>query len=246
MSNIVLNEKITDEFFKFYFQIPEYNINIIRTLMLNFKPFMINSKYINKFIDMLPEEIKNNKQYTNNIIARFKSENPFWKLHNNDDIKSRILDSKYRILLIDNTDKNSYSNCKIINIEQNDNIFPYKETVQHSQERNSVQDYIKHLLKNSKLVSVKDKYAFNRCEEINSFFYHSCNCNVEIYTSHQSRYNISNQYSDRIKPFQYSEKNMHDRYIEITYNDDSKITILLSSGLEYLFNTKKELTIVVY
>lgn len=243
MSDIVLNENIANEFFKFYFQISDYNILVVRRLILNFKPFIINRSYINKLIDMLPEAKKNDKRYQKNIIDRFKSNNQFWELHDEDDIKSRVLDSKYRILLIDNTDVNNHSDYKIINIEQNNSVFPYKETILHSKSRRAIQSYIKNLLINSKLITIKDRYAYKMHSDINAFF-NNCRAQIKIYTDRKNQYTLPR--NSKISLHNYQSKKMHDRYIEITYKNDSKITILLSSGLEYLFSTNKELTIVVY
>ena len=157
--------------------------------------------------------------------------------------------TKFKIMLT--KDRNAYPYINILGdeIDVNFNAF-YKATA----DRRKAIEHIKALLEDANNIEIIDKYLFNPIpnssqwaenleilknilprKNINIKFISN---NSEIKQEHKTQ--IKSCYTQWNPIYPRISANIHDRYIKT-----DKVTILLSSGIDYLHDTSKDLTYLV-
>lgn len=245
---IVLEEKLVEAFFDFYEDKGKIAKDLKMRLFKFLKPFNITreqlEKYYKKFAD-LPDELKVHELTENQYWFVVNKElyqdltvtNPFSR-----EILERLVSlSTYKVFLA----SRPYDyNFKEINIASSSVQFSFVEKISKNNQiaRQKVQDHLKQLLKGAKKIIIKDNYCKDYIDKIKSLFQEVkiSNCDIVIYAERDSESKIKNIFPEAEFKL-YDHKTMHDRYLCI--ND--KIEIILTSGFEYLFNDKKELTYII-
>lgn len=261
MSYIVLEQKLIEDFFQFFLLKSDEN-KIILKLLNHFKPFVIADKQLK---DQL-EKFLGSDNYLNQKLMI--SDSGFWKkvkydkeLYTDEYYKEMLEKSKYKILLT--TDSNSFEHLGYhkICIQDKATHF-YAHELQSGKDRDKAQKHIFSLIKNANKITIIDKFLYKinvinnlvewfnknnlnknihieiqvdrrqrKSKDINNKEFYTPSEIKTIFTNNQYKNFISSQISNTI----------HDRYIII----DDKISINLTSGLENLFNTKKDFTYII-
>lgn len=154
--------------------------------------------------------------------------------------------SKHTNLGVILTDDQDETTLPYFNINKQDQLdIQYTLSLKAQDNRSYLKNYLKHVFLNANEVAFYDKYIEDKSEldEFLELFPKEKRLKV-LYPDdfkEQTRVKIqkiSNQWSV-VKNKVHSNK-LHDRYIRI----DSKIEIMLSSGIEFIFNVNKDLTCV--
>ena len=184
--------------------------------------------------------------FTEGLLKQFVVANPdlvsLSKVENEVDL---IKSTKFKIMLT--TDRNTYPHINILNdeIDVNFNAF-YKATA----DRRKAIEHIKALLEDATYIEIIDKYLFKPTKwndnlnllkqilprkEIDIKFLSN---NSEIKPAHRTQ--IESCCTQWNPSYPRIPTNIHDRYIKT-----DKVTILLSSGIDYLHDKRKDLTYLV-
>ncbi len=161
-----------------------------------------------------------------------------------------INDTLFKIMLTDDTTTYPYIDIMNDEIEINFNA-TYKSRI----DRTKAQEHIKSLLKNSNKVSIYDKYFLKHWNSNSKLFKDSSNnsilmngVNLIIYVDFDATNDMAFQLAEQelnviannSKIEKYNDSKMHDRYIET-----DKLRIILTSGLDYLENRRKDFTYII-
>lgn len=157
----------------------------------------------------------------------------------------------YKIILTDGKD-----NLPFINISSKTFCTDFNIYLKKGESRNNLHEYIKRCTFGATKIHIFDRYlgdAIDRgnCNIENLILDNSIEiiCYEHISTAHQYpistklRNHISKYCKNKISSKQHNFNNIHDRYMTIEY-PTYKYQIILSSGFEYLFCDKKEITCV--
>lgn len=261
MSYIVLEQKLIEDFFQFFLLKSDEN-KIILKLLNHFKPFVIADKQLKEQL----EKFLGSDNYLNQRLMI--SDSGFWKkvkydkeLYTDEYYKEMLEKSKYKILLT--TDPNSFEHLGYhkICIQDKATHF-YAHELQSGKDRDKAQKHIFSLMKNANKITIIDKFLYKKNiikNLIKWFNTNELNKNIHIIIQgdkNQREKNINNTKkfytpsetktiftNNQYKNFIYRQisNTIHDRYIII----DDTISINLTSGLENLFNTKKDFTYII-
>ncbi len=244
---IVLEEKLVEAFFDFYEDKKSVDKDLKLKLFRFLKPFNITREQLEKYyskISKLPDAMKIQAMLNNEywFVAKkedfqdFSMENPF-----SAEIMEKLVEkSCYKILLVQQYNANS--TIKEVNINELTAQFPYVEKIKKSESKKIAQAHLINLMKHAYKIEIIDRYCHKVLTQIQNLLKQAnCldTCDITIYT--ESTGNMSFALIDKkikIKP--YKDK-LHDRYLII----DDKVEIILSSGFQYLFDDKKELTYII-
>lgn len=245
MSYIVLEESLLNEFFNFYYK-QEYDPNIIYNLFKHFKPFLITNKQIINY-------------FSNNDIAlqqALSTQIPYCEcidtsseLYSNEFYKEMLEKSKYKILLTKNSSSLNTLDCHKISITDKTTHI-YAKKFDSGSNRDEAKKHIISLMKNANKITIIDKFLYkdNIINNLISWFNENAlNQDVEFTLKGQKQQLSCNTIESKFKNKGYkvicqsSDDTTHDRYIII----DNKISINLTSGLEYLFKNDKDFTYIV-
>jgi hypothetical protein len=163
---------------------------------------------------------------------------------NNQNLEALSKDTFYKIVL-SSVDTNTYSGAFSLSSKlQNNYTFTYKI----GEPRTEALEYIKILLSNSAALFIYDFYFADNWRSNINFFQtlmpHRAGINI-FHNGHLDRIitPIKRIFNWNIQPDRTNSyyNNLHDRYLII----DNKIEIILTSGFSYLFDTDKEITVIV-
>ena len=245
MSYIVLEESLINEFFKFYYN-KNYNPEIIQKIFNHFKPFLLTNEQIVKYFEndniALQQALSTQIPYCEYIDtdSELYSENFY-----NDMLEK----SKYKILLTQNASSLSTLVCHKICIDDKPTHI-YAKKFESSSNREKAQKHIISLMKNANKITIIDKFLYKENiinNLINWFTENKLNHEIEFTLKGQKSQLSRNTITSRFNNNGYNvtckliDDTTHDRYIII----DDKISINLTSGLEYLFNIDKDFTYII-
>lgn len=245
MSYIVLEESLLNEFFKFYYG-DSYNKETIHNLFYHFKPFVItNEQIINYFSN---DDIALQKALTTQI-PYCECIDTSSELYSNQFYKEMLEKSKYKILLTNNSISLNTLDCHKICIKDKPTHI-YAKKFESGSNRDNAKKHIISLMKNANKITIIDKFLYkdNVINNLISWFNEN-NLNKEInfilkgQKSQLSRNTITSRFNNEgyNVTCKLINDTIHDRYIII----DDKISINLTSGLEYLFKTNKDFTYII-
>lgn len=163
---------------------------------------------------------------------------------NNQNLEALSKDTFYKIVL-SSVNANNYPWTFALSSKlQNNYTFTYKI----GEPRTEALEYIKILLSNSPAIFIYDFYFADNWSQNKSFFQNLMphHAGIKIFhNGHLDRiirqikvifnWNVQRDLTN------VNYNNLHDRYLII----DNKIEIILTSGFSYLFNTDKEITVIV-
>lgn len=246
MSYIVLEESLLNEFFNFYYK-QKYEPNIIHNLFKHFKPFLItNKQIINYFLNddiALQQALSTQIPYCECIDTSSE-------LYSNEFYKEMLEKSKYKILLTKNSSSLNTLDCHKICIKDKPTHI-YAKKFESGSNRDNAKKHIISLMKNANKIIIIDKFLYkdNVINNLISWFNEN-NLNKEInFILKGGKQQLSfDEAKAKIIQQGYIcvtcnsiDDTTHDRYIII----DDKISINLTSGLEYLFKKDKDFTYIV-
>lgn len=245
MSYIVLEESLLNEFFNFYYK-QKYEPNIIHNLFKHFKPFLItNKQIINYFLNddiALQQALSTQIPYCECIDTSSE-------LYSNEFYKEMLEKSKYKILLTKNSSSLNTLDCHKICIKDKPTHI-YAKKFESGSNRDNAKKHIISLMKNANKITIIDKFLYkdNVINNLISWFNENAlNQDIEFTLKGQKQQLSCNTIEAKFKNKGYkvicqsSDDATHDRYIII----DDKISINLTSGLEYLFKTNKDFTYII-
>ncbi|RAZ60965.1 hypothetical protein CHL10071_03980 [Campylobacter hyointestinalis subsp. lawsonii] len=217
-----LSDKLALEYLKFRNQC-EFDLRCIEALLRYFKGEFIFTK----------EQLS----YASKEIASFDM-NRFLPLLN------KI--PKFRLILCDDNDK--FPNVNIFSDRIENNL---SATFKKDDPRDKAIEHFKALFKDAKYIFIYDKYLYENHNLVSlEKFIEECKiqCNIYLdrntYDKLNKNKNLSSKIKSKIaidKAHNLNNKNTHDRYIMI----DNNIEIILTSGIDYLFDTSKDFTYII-
>ena len=153
---------------------------------------------------------------------------------------------KFRLILCDDNDK--FPNVNIFSDRIENNL---SATFKKDDPRDKAIEHFKALFKDAKSIFIYDKYLYKN-HNLASLekFIEECKikCNIYLdrntYNKLNKNKNLSSKIKSKIaidKAHNLNNKNTHDRYIMI----DNNIEIILTSGIDYLFDTSKDFTYII-
>lgn len=223
-------------------------------LLKDFETIFIKKELINiddkmqKFIKYLhlPVLISTHQdnKYKNPQIA--KQGGSLFKIVNKNDDSELVKATNLKIMLDLDSNNSNFIKVDILN----DKLSPkYSATYYKNENRDKAIEHIKAFLENATTIFIYDKYILNRWEKsknlfidlipkksINIFYAenHLKNKTSEIKT-------ICNNWNIKEDKANSTHRNLHDRYIII----DSKIELILTSGIDNLFNDTSDFTYII-
>lgn len=245
MSYIVLEESLINEFFKFYYN-KNYNPDITQKIFNHFKPFLLTNEQIVKYFEndniALQQALSTQIPYCEyiDIDSELYSENFY---------KEMLAKSKYKILLTQNAISLNTLDCHKICIEDKPTHI-YAKKFESGSNRDEAKKHIVSLMKNANKIIIIDKFLYkdNIINNLISWFNENAlNQDIEFTLKGQKQQLSFNTIEAKFKNKGYKvicqsiDDSTHDRYIII----DDKISINLTSGLEYLFKNDKDFTYIV-
>ncbi|MDY5304502.1 MAG: hypothetical protein SPH02_06260 [Campylobacter sp.] len=152
---------------------------------------------------------------------------------------------KFRLILCDDNDK--FPNVNIFSDRIENNL---SATFKKDDPRDKVIEHFKALFKDAKSIFIYDNYLYEN-HNLASLekFIEECKiqCNIYLDRNTYNKINTNKNLSPKIKKIaidkahNLNNKNTHDRYIMI----DNNIEIILTSGIDYLFDTSKDFTYII-
>lgn len=244
MSYIVLEESLINEFFKFYYK-QKYDPTIIHNLFKHFKPFVLTNEQLERF---LSDDIAYQHAVGTQIpYCEFIDTSS--KLYTDDFYKEMIEHSKYKILLTQNASSLNTLDCHKICIKDKPTHI-YAKKFDSDNNRDKAQKHIISLMKNANKITIIDRFLYKENiinNLINWFTKNHLNHEIKFTLKGQKSQLSRNTITSRFDNEGYNvtckliDDTTHDRYIII----DDKISINLTSGLEYLFNIDKDFTYII-
>lgn len=177
-----------------------------------------------------------------------------------------ITDSSMLSQLANSSDKNldlkelSESTLYKYILSANNDSFPYRSirnknfttevmySFDKSETREELLKHLKNLFKHAQNIVVSDSYLATKPREVKLFYtlFGNAPCNLWLVHDYQSQSYVSEikKLKPNLKVKQDSRSgytNLHDRYVLI----DSKIELIISSGIDYLFDKSKECTVIM-
>ena len=154
---------------------------------------------------------------------------------------------KFRLILCDDNDK--FPNVNIFSDRIENNL---SATFKKDDPRDKAIEHFKALFKDAKSIFIYDNYLYEN-HNLASLekFIEECKiqCNIYLdrntYNELNKNKNLSSKIKSKIaidKAHNLNHKNTHDRYIMI---DNNNIEIILTSGIDYLFDTSKDFTYII-
>lgn len=249
MAYIVLEKEILEEFLKFFLH-KDYDNSIIKNLLNHFKPFVVTKTQLKELLKKLMGE-------NNPLIQRLiTNSSGFWtpvicdkELYSDDFYKELLEQSKFKILLTKNAISLNTLDCHKICIK-NDATHFFAKKFDSGSNRDKAQKHIISLMKNANKITIIDRFLYKENiinNLINWFTANHLNHEIEFTLKGQKSQLSRNTITSRFNNEGYNvtckliNDTTHDRYIII----DDKISINLTSGLENLFNTKKDFTYII-
>ena len=217
-----LSDKLALEYLKFRNQC-EFDLRCIEALLCYFKGEFIFTK----------EQLNNaSKEIASFDMSRFLP----------------LLDKipKFRLILCDDNDK--FPNVNIFSDRIENNL---SATFKKDDPRDKAIEHFKALFKDAKSIFIYDNYLYEN-HNLASLekFIEECKiqCNIYLDRNTYNKINTNKNLSSKIKSkiaidkaHNLNNKNTHDRYIMI----DNNIEIILTSGIDYLFDTSKDFTYII-
>ena len=152
---------------------------------------------------------------------------------------------KFRLILCDDNDK--FPNVNIFSDRIENNL---SATFKKDDPRDKAIEHFKALFKDAKSIFIYDNYLYEN-HNLASLekFIEECKiqCNIYLDRNTYNKINTNKNLSPKIKKIaidkahNLNNKNTHDRYIMI----DNNIEIILTSGIDYLFDTSKDFTYII-
>lgn len=133
-----------------------------------------------------------------------------------------------------------------INIKSNITTTELVYSFKKNESRTFFIEHVKSLLSKSKIIIVADKYL-NNCRTSVVKFFDILPSNASVFLSHPLNQELLSELKKtkpniKIKIDTVSDyKTLHDRYILI----DDKVEVILTSGVDYIFDTNKECTAII-
>ncbi|WP_321249320.1 hypothetical protein [Campylobacter sp.] len=152
---------------------------------------------------------------------------------------------KFRLILCDDNDK--FPNVNIFSDRIENNL---SATFKKDDPRDKAIEHFKALFKDAKSIFIYDNYLYEN-HNLASLekFIEECKiqCNIYLDRNTYNKIKTNKNLSPKIKKIaidkahNLNNKNTHDRYIMI----DNNIEIILTSGIDYLFDTSKDFTYII-
>lgn len=153
---------------------------------------------------------------------------------------------KFRLILCDDNDK--FPNVNIFSDRIENNL---SATFKKEDPRDKAIEHFKALFKDAKSIFIYDNHLYEN-HNLASLekFIEECKikCNIYLDRNTYNKINTNKNLSSKIKSkiaidkaHNLNNKNTHDRYIMI----DNNIEIILTSGIDYLFDTSKDFTYII-
>ncbi|MEE3704962.1 hypothetical protein V2I29_05150 [Campylobacter sp. CX2-8023-23] len=221
-----LSDKLALEYLKFRNQC-EFDLRCIEALLRYFKGEFIFTK----------EQLRN----ADEEIASF-DKNRFLQLADKT--------PKFQLILCDDND--NFPNVNIFSDRIENNL---SATFKAGEQRNKAIEHFKALFKDAKSIFIYDKHIYKN-HNLTSLekLIEECKikCNIYLdrntYNELNKNKNLSSKIKSKIaidKAHNLNNKNTHDRYIMIDNNNNNNIEIILTSGIDYLFDTSKDFTYII-
>ena len=236
MSNVILSDKLV----KCYLDFCNGRIHdskLIEKLLMAIQPFLVSKRIL--------EENGINQQMQGQISRRY----PLIKIVSSDDIDELISQSKLKLLLVDDNTTYTFSSYNILNSKHRG--FHYAISLSAGDDRIELTNYLKELLNQANTITIVDRYfaatrtQFDKNKSCFQKIIPSSAVTTLKYDHNKNRDAIG--VKSELQALSHSVLNhesignqVHDRYIET-----STLKISLSSGFEYLTNTRKELLVLV-
>lgn len=249
MAYIVLEQNLIEDFFKFYVN-KEYSSITITNLLNHFKPFIITDIQLKEqLIKLLGEE--------NALIQKLMvNSGGFWKivkydkeLYTNDFYKEMLEKSKYKILLTKHPSSFNNLDYHKICIQDKSTHF-FANELKSGNSREKAKKHIFSLIKNANQITIIDRFLYKKNVIDNLIeWFNENQLNKSIKITLKGNGNLTcdavktifkQKGYNEIHPYPI-DNTIHDRYIII----DDNISINLTSGLENLFNIKKDFTYII-
>lgn len=218
-----LSDKLALEYLKFRNQC-EFDLRCIEALLCYFKGDFIFTK----------EQLNNaSKEIASFDMSRFLP------------LLNKI--PKFRLILCDDNDK--FPNVNIFRDRIENNL---SATFKKDDPRDKAIEHFKALFKDAKSIFIYDKHIYKNhnlasLEKLIEECKIQCNIYLDrnTYNELNKNKNLSSKIKSKIaidKAHNLNNKNTHDRYIMI---DNNNIEIILTSGIDYLFDTSKDFTYII-
>lgn len=156
---------------------------------------------------------------------------------------------KFQLILCDDND--NFPNVNIFRDRIENNL---SATFKAGEQRNKAIEHFKALFKDAKSIFIYDNYLYENhnlasLEKLIEECKIKCNIYLDrnTYNKLNTNKNLSSKIKSKIaidKAHNLNSKNTHDRYIMID-NNNNNIEIILTSGIDYLFDTSKDFTYII-
>lgn len=245
MSYIVLEESLINEFFKFYYN-KNFNPDIIQKIFNHFKPFLVTNEQIIRYFENDKIAIQ---QALSSQIPYCKYIDTTSKPYTDDFYKEMLEKSKYKILLTKHSSSLNHLDYHKICIQDNATHI-FANELKSGNSRDNAKKHIFSLIKNANQITIIDRFLY-KVDVINKlvkwFNENELNKSIKIslkgngdLTCDEVKTTFKQKGYNEIHPYPI-ENTIHDRYIIV----DDNISINLTSGLENLFNIKKDFTYII-
>lgn len=249
MAYIVLEQNLIEDFFNFFLFKTDEN-KIIVKLLNHFRPFVIADKQLKEqLIKLLGEK--------NALMQKLMvNSGGFWKivkydkeLYTNEFYKEMLEKSKYKILLTKHPSSFNNLDYHKICIQDKSTHF-FANELKSGNSREKAKKHIFSLIKNANQITIIDRFLY-KVDVINKlvkwFNENELKKSIKIslkgngdLTCDEVKTIFKQKGYNEIHPYPI-DNTIHDRYIII----DDNISINLTSGLENLFNIKKDFTYII-
>lgn len=255
MSYIVLEENLIRELFTLFYLPKSKNANTIQALCQYLKPFYVTIEQLSRI--GLPDQ----------AIQAISSTRGLWQVISNSDLgftstpesteklhAAMIQKSKLKVMLTTQLLNLTFPTINILDKAHNVKSV-YSGRFSSLQDRKFAIEHLKHLINSAQHTIVfRDKYLDEKnFNEILNKFITMTSTSIHIYIdgAKKCRCNRKSKFlstarakghKNIIHVYRYKSKKEHDRYIRI----DDSFEILISSGFEHIFSTKKDFTYTIH
>lgn len=246
---IVLEQNLIKSFFKFFLFKSDED-EIILNLLKHFKPFVIAEKQLHEqLIELFGEENRLMQILMTNGYGLWKKFKYNGELYTEDFYMDMLEKSRYKILLTKHSSSLNHLECHKICITDKTTHF-FANELKSGNSREEAKIHIFSLIKHAKQITIIDRFLYKEnviTDIITWFNQNQLNKSIKITLKGNGELSCD-EVKNRFNQNGYEEtypcpidNNIHDRYIII----DDIISINLTSGLENLFNKKKDFTYII-
>lgn len=232
---IALNNKLLLQFLS-YQTIQDFDRDLIPRLFKYLQPFKIAKYQLSLIQPEIAKQLLSGNQFISTSFAETEED--------------LINDTIFKIMLTD--DKSNYP---YMNINDDELDLNFNATYKSKQNREKAKKHIQSFLIDADIINIYDKYFLKHWNNNSQLFKDTNNGNIlksnvnlkifiDFTETSELALKLAKTELDKLvsnnKIEKYNDKTMHDRYIEA-----DNIKIILTSGLDYLENIKKDFTYII-